>query len=111
MHRALVALAIVLVAGAAIPFSTPFALIALVPLYYAARAGSWRTAVGGTAAVVAAVASRSLMWGDDQPAAAYVATAALALSAAIPRSLQRTGASHSGVMEHRRGAAAFASKR
>jgi hypothetical protein len=53
----LVTLAVVLVAGMAIPFSTPFGLIALVPLYYAARAGSWRTAVGGTASVVAAVAS------------------------------------------------------
>ena len=59
MNRALVALAVVLVAGVAIPFSTPFALIALVPLFYAARAGSWRTAVGGTAAVVAAVASQA----------------------------------------------------
>ncbi len=83
MNRALVALAVVLVAGAAIPFSTPFALIALVPLYYAARAGSWRTAVGGTAAVVAAVASQSLIWEEGQPAAAYVATAALALAAGM----------------------------
>ena len=33
MNRALVTLAIVLVAGVAIPFSTPFALIAPVPLY------------------------------------------------------------------------------
>jgi Bacterial regulatory proteins, luxR family len=32
-----------------------------VPLYYAARAGSWRTAAGGTAAVVAAVTSQSLI--------------------------------------------------
>jgi signal transduction histidine kinase len=83
MNRALVALAAVLVAGVAIPFSTGFALIALVPLYYAARAGSWWTAVGGTAAVVAAVASQSLIWGEDQPAAAYVATAALALAAGM----------------------------
>ena len=83
MNRALVTLAIVLVAGVAIPFSTPFALIALVPLYYAARAGSWRTAAGGTAAVVAAVASQSLIWGDDQPLTAYVATAALAITAAM----------------------------
>ena len=83
MNRALVALAIVLVAGVAIPVGTPFALVALVPLFYATRAGSWRTAAGGTAAVVAAVASQSLIWGDDQPAAAYIATAALALAAAM----------------------------
>ena len=75
MNRALAALAAILVAGVAIPFSTPFALIALVPLYYAARAGSWRTAVGGTAAVVTAVASQSQIWGESQPPAAYVATA------------------------------------
>jgi signal transduction histidine kinase len=83
MHRARVTLAAVLVAGVAIPFSTPFALIALVPLFYATRAGSWRTAAGGTIAVVAAVASQSLIWGSDQPPAAYVATAALALTAAV----------------------------
>jgi signal transduction histidine kinase len=83
MNRGLVALAVVLVAGVAIPVGTPFALIALVPLYYAARAGSWRTAVGGTAAVVAAVASQSLIWDSEQPATAYVATAALALAAAM----------------------------
>lgn len=43
------------------------------PLFYATRAGSWRTAAGGTASVVAAVASQSLIWGDDQPVAAYIA--------------------------------------
>ncbi len=41
--------------------SRPFGLIALVPLFYAKRAGSWRTAVGGTASVVAAVASWSVV--------------------------------------------------
>jgi hypothetical protein len=81
--RALVALAIVLVAGVAIPVGTPFALVALVPLFYAARAGSWRAAAGGTAVVVAAVASQPLIWGGDQPAAAHIATAALALAAAM----------------------------
>ena len=83
MNRALVTLAVVLAAGVAIPVSTPFALIALVPLFYATRAGSWRTAAGGTAAGVAAVASQSLIWGSDQPLAAYVATAALALAAGM----------------------------
>jgi signal transduction histidine kinase len=83
MNRALVALAVVLVAGVAIPVSTPFGLIALVPLFYATRAGSWRTAAGGTASVVAAVASWSLIWGEDQPAGAYVATAALALAVSM----------------------------
>jgi len=83
MNRPLVALAIILVAGVAIPFSTPFALLALVPLFYASRAGSWRTAAGGTAAVVAAVASQALIWTDDQPVAAYVATGALSLTAAM----------------------------
>ena len=81
MNRALVALAVVLVAGVAIPFSTPFVLVALVPLYYATRAGTWRTAALGTAAVVAAVVAQSLIWDEEQTLAAYIATAAMAIAA------------------------------
>jgi len=81
MHRALVALAVVLVVGVAVPVSTPFALVALVPLYYAAK--SWRIALAGTVAIVAAVAAQSLLWGSDQPATAFIATAALALAAGM----------------------------
>ena len=76
----------------AIPFSSPFALIALVPLFYATRAGSWRTAAGGTAAVVAAVASQSLIWGSDQPLAAYVATRGTVAHRGRARPLQRHAA-------------------
>ena len=46
MNRALVALAVILVAGVAIPFSTPFALIALVPLYLRARVRGARRSAG-----------------------------------------------------------------
>ena len=80
MSRARVALAVILIAGVAVPVNTPFALIALIPLYLS---GSRLTTVVGTAAVGLAMAAHDLLWDTNEPFAAYVASLALCLVAGV----------------------------
>ncbi len=80
MSRARVALALILIAGVAVPVNTPFALIALIPLYLA---GSRTTTIVGTVAVGAAMAAHDLLWDAGEPLAAYVASLALCLMAGV----------------------------
>jgi signal transduction histidine kinase len=82
MPRAALWLALVLVIGAALPFSSPFALVALVPLWFLAREAGARWAVAGAAALVAVNVLHDLAWDLDLPVAAVGATAALAAAAA-----------------------------
>ena len=76
------ALAVVLAAGVASPVATPFALLALVPLYGIAVHRTARTAAAGAVAVVAAVALSAAIWGGGGGVGEAVATAGLVIALA-----------------------------
>jgi signal transduction histidine kinase len=82
MPRAAIWLAVVLAIGAALPFSSPFALVALVPLWFLAREAGARAAAAGAVAVVAVEVAHALAWDLDLPFAAVAAVSALAATAA-----------------------------
>ncbi len=87
-------LAAILVAGAAIPVSTPFVLLALIPLYGVASNRSLRTAIVAGAAVVAASVTWSYAWGESR-ASDGVTTAVLAaavIAAGVAVAGRRAGA-------------------
>ena len=77
-QRAPLVLAAILIAGLAVPVDTPFALLALIPIYLG---GSRRMAAGGTVAVIATMLVHDALWDSDQPTASYLATAALCIAA------------------------------
>ena len=79
MNRPLAALVVILAAGVAVPVATPFAIVALVPLFLLARDGRGREAWAGAVAVTAATVVHDLAW-DEVNAAALVATAALCVA-------------------------------
>src|SRR5690242_19130773 len=76
-------LALLLAVGLAIPVETPFALVALVPLFLLAREGG--TAVGAGAALAVGVVSllHDVVWGTKLQAAEVIATFALAGAVAL----------------------------
>jgi signal transduction histidine kinase len=74
------ALLAILFAGVALPFSSPFALFALIPIYLARS--RWMT-IAGTAGVGIAMAAHDLIWGTDSPFGAYAASLCLCLVAGV----------------------------
>jgi signal transduction histidine kinase len=81
MTRPVVLLAALLIAGVASPWSTPFPLVALAPLYLLARDGGRRAAGLAWLAVVTAFVAHDLAWG---PAVTFASVAAVAgLAAAV----------------------------
>jgi signal transduction histidine kinase len=72
------ALIAILLAGVALPFSTPFALFALIPIYLARS--RWMT-IAGTVGVGVAMAAHDLIWGTEEPFGAYAASLALCVMA------------------------------
>jgi signal transduction histidine kinase len=72
------ALVAILFAGIALPFNTPFALFALIPIYLARS--RWMT-IAGTVAVGAAMAAHDLIWDTEEPFGAYAASLALCVMA------------------------------
>ncbi len=76
--RARGALVAILFAGVALPFNTPFALLALVPLYLAR---SRTMTIAGTVGVGVAMAVHDLIWATDEPFGAYAASLALCVMA------------------------------
>jgi len=72
------ALVAILFAGVALPFNTPFALLALIPIYLAR---SRTMTIAGTVAVGVAMAAHDLIWGTDEPFGAYAASLALCVMA------------------------------
>lgn len=76
--RARGALVAILFAGVALPFNTPFALLALVPIYLAR---SRTMTIAGTVGVGVAMAVHDLIWATDEPFGAYAASLALCVMA------------------------------
>jgi signal transduction histidine kinase len=72
------ALLAILFAGVALPFNTPFGLLALIPIYFAR---SRSMTIAGTVAVGIAMGAHDLIWGTDEPFAAYAASLALCVMA------------------------------
>jgi signal transduction histidine kinase len=72
------ALIAILLAGVALPFSTPFALFALIPIYLARS--RWMT-IAGTAGVGVAMAAHDLIWDTEEPFGAFAASLALCVMA------------------------------
>jgi signal transduction histidine kinase len=83
MRAPALALALVLAAGLAIPLDTPYALIALVPLFVLAREGGPAAGAVGAPAIVVVSVLHDLVWGTELLAAEVIATAALAGAVAI----------------------------
>jgi signal transduction histidine kinase len=73
-------LAAILVVGVALPFSNPFALVALIPIYLARS--RWMT-IAGTVAVGVAMAVHDLAWGLEAPFEAYAVSLALCVAAGV----------------------------
>ncbi len=76
--RARGALVAILFAGVALPFNTPFALLALIPIYLAR---SRTMTIAGTVGVGVAMAVHDLIWATDEPFGAYAASLALCVTA------------------------------
>ena len=76
--RARGALVAILFAGVALPFNTPFALLALIPIYLAR---SRTMTIAGTVGVGVAMAVHDLIWATDEPFSAYAASLALCVMA------------------------------
>jgi signal transduction histidine kinase len=74
------ALLAILFAGVALPFNTPFGLVALIPIYLAR---SWWMTIAGTAGVGVAMGAHDLIWGTEEPFGAYAASLALCLMAGV----------------------------
>lgn len=72
------ALVAVLFAGVALPFNTPFALLALIPIYLAR---SRTMTIAGSVGVGVAMAAHDLIWATDEPFGAYAASLALCVMA------------------------------
>ena len=94
-RRPLAVLAVLLAAGIAIPFSTPFWLLALIPLY--GLAPHRRLEVAAAAAIVAGGVAHDLLWGE--PGVAYTALATAVFAAAVivtaqAREARRLAAEH-----------------
>jgi signal transduction histidine kinase len=70
----------ILLVGVALPFSTPFPLVALVPVYLAR---SREMTIAGTAAVGIAMAAHDLVWDDPQVFEAYAISLALCVTAGV----------------------------
>ena len=79
-RRPLATLAAVLAVGVALPFDTPFGLLALVPLYGLALHRPWRIAAIGAAATGAAVLLRVAIWGGEGGVAGAIVTAGIAVA-------------------------------
>jgi len=77
-QRAPLLLAAILIAGMAVPISTPFALLALLPIYLA---GSRRMTAAGTVAVVGTMLVHDLVWDVSQPETSYLISAAFCIAA------------------------------
>ena len=96
-RRPLAVLAVLLAAGIAIPFSTPFWLLALIPLYGLAPHRRLEVAVAAAAAIVAGGVAHDLLWGE--PGVAYTALATAVFAAAVivtaqAREARRLAAEH-----------------
>jgi signal transduction histidine kinase len=72
------ALVAILFAGVALPFNTPFALLALIPIYLAR---SRTMTIAGTVAVGVAMGAHDLIWGTNEPFGAYAVSLALCVMA------------------------------
>ena len=83
MRAPALALALLLAAGLAIPLDTPYALIALVPLFVLAREGGPVAGAVGAPAIVVVSVLHDVVWGTELLAAEVIATAALAGAVAI----------------------------
>ena len=77
-RRAVVALAAVLAAGTALPFSNPFGLVALWPIFLIARDAGARAAGGAVAATGVALAIHDAVWGIELQLPALLISVALA---------------------------------
>jgi signal transduction histidine kinase len=73
-------LAAILIVGVGLPFSSPFALAALIPIYLAR---SRTMTIAGTVGVGAAIVAHDLVWGDWQPFEAYAVSLALCVTAGV----------------------------
>jgi signal transduction histidine kinase len=73
-------LAAILIVGVALPFSNPFALVALIPIYLAR---SRSMTIAGTVAVGVAMAAHDLIWDDGNPFEAYAISLALCVTAGV----------------------------
>ena len=73
-------LAAILILGVALPFSTPFALVALIPIYLAR---SRTMTIAGTVAVGVALVAGDLLWDLDQPFEAFAISIALCVTAGV----------------------------
>jgi signal transduction histidine kinase len=71
-------LAAILIVGVALPFSNPFALVALIPIYLAR---SRLMTIAGTVAVGVALLAGDLIWDLDQPFEAFAISLALCVTA------------------------------
>jgi signal transduction histidine kinase len=83
MRAPALALALLLAAGLAIPVDTPFALIALVPLFVLAREGGTAAAAMGALAVSIVSVLHDVVWNTTLVTGEVVATVALAGAVAI----------------------------
>jgi signal transduction histidine kinase len=111
MRAPALALALLLAAGLAIPPNTPFALVALVPLFVLAREGGARTGAAGAFAIGAVSVAHDVLWDTELSLGGIVATFALAGAVAVGGLYAGARRSHAARERELLGASAAADER
>jgi signal transduction histidine kinase len=111
MRAPALALALLLAAGLAIPPNTPFALIALVPLFVLAREGGMRPGAVGAVAIGAVSVAHDVLWDTELQLGGIVATFALAGAVAVAGMYAGARRSHAARERELLGATAAADER